>query len=270
MSGAHAAVMNRVRLLSLDFDGTLIGAWGPPEPEVAPELVAGLEHLRGQGVMVALNTGRTLALVDQALRTFPFVPDYALSTEREIFRRVKGGWAGVGDWNERCERVHAELFQSVAPLLAEIKSYVVSRTGARLHHEGDLLVGVVAKSEGEMDGIAEFIGARQGNWPGFSAQRNSVYLRFCHQDYDKGSVLTELQNVLGIRPEETFAAGDNYNDLPMLKRAHAHWLACPANSVAEVKAAVRAGGGHVAEGEHGHGVLEALTRFFPETFTGVG
>ncbi|MBV9491463.1 MAG: hypothetical protein JO069_17335, partial [Verrucomicrobia bacterium] len=48
--------MNRVKLLSLDFDGTLIGPWNGTEPEIAPELIAGLEHLRRQGVIIALNT----------------------------------------------------------------------------------------------------------------------------------------------------------------------------------------------------------------------
>jgi hydroxymethylpyrimidine pyrophosphatase-like HAD family hydrolase len=259
-------MMKRIKLLSLDFDGTLIGPWNGSEPEIASELIEGLGHLRRQGVLIALNTGRTLALVEQALRFFPFVPDYALTTEREVYRLEGRQWADVGDWNARCHRAHDALFQNAAPLLEEIRAFVERDTEARLHHEEGLLVGVVAKTEEEMDRIQGFIVQRQGRYPHFSTQRNSVYLRFCHNAYDKGSVLRELQRVLTVGPEETFAAGDNFNDLPMLKRNHAHWLACPANSIAEVKTAVASARGHVAEGAHGYGIVEALARFFPEAF----
>ncbi|HEY0791707.1 MAG TPA: HAD family hydrolase [Chthoniobacterales bacterium] len=255
--------MNPLRLLSLDFDGTLIGPWNGTEPEIAPELITGLRRLRGQGVTIALNTGRTLALVDQALRFFPVIPDYALTTEREVYRLVNGSWAEVGPWNQRCHLAHRELFRRATPLLNDIQAYVEKDTEARLHHEDNALVGVVAKSEAEMDGIQDFIRDRQDRFPGFSTQRNSVYLRFCHADYDKGSVLRELQRVLGIGPSETFVAGDNFNDLPMLTRTCGHWLACPANSVPEVKSAVTAAHGFVAATPHGHGIIEALTRFFP-------
>jgi hydroxymethylpyrimidine pyrophosphatase-like HAD family hydrolase len=75
-----------------------------------------------------------------------------------------------------------------------------------------------------------------------------------------------LQRVLTIGPGETFAAGDNFNDLPMLKRSCARWLACPANSIAEVKHVVSSGDGYVAGGAHGYGIVEALVHFFPEAF----
>jgi HAD superfamily hydrolase (TIGR01484 family) len=257
--------MTGLKLLSLDFDGTLIGPWNGIQPEIATNLIASLERLRRRGVLFALNTGRTLALVDQALRIFPFIPDYALTAEREVYRWEGRHWADVGSWNARCHRAHDELFRQAAPLLDEIRSFVEGNTEARLHYEEEMLVGVVAKTEEEMDRIQRFIAGRQARCPDFSSQRNSVYLRFCHQAYDKGSVLNELQRVLKIRPEETFAAGDNFNDLPMLKRTCAHWLACPANSIAEVKGAVSSADGHVAHGAHGYGVAEALARFFPET-----
>ena len=36
--------------------------------------------------------------------------------------------------------------------------------------------------------------------PDFSYQRNTIYLRFAHRDYHKGSTLGELCRVLGIKP----------------------------------------------------------------------
>ena len=63
---------------------------------------------------------------------------------------------------------------------------------------------------------------------------------------------------------ETFAAGDNFNDLPMLNLAFARFLACPSNAIEDVKATVRNQGGFVAAQDSGFGVDEALRYFFPE------
>src|SRR5262249_20636987 len=153
----------------------------------------------------------TLSLVDQAVELFPLTPDFALTTEREMFRWTGDGWEPFSGWNERCQQDHQKLFNDAGLLLAEIEEYVVSRRKARLHREFGLLVGLVAQTDVEMDHIVDYLHSRRGQVENFSFQRNSVYLRFCHVVYNKGSVLKALQTQLGIRPEETFAAGDNFN-----------------------------------------------------------
>ena len=52
--------------------------------------------------------------------------------------------------------------------------------------------------------------------------------------------------------------GDQLNDLPMLSRQYARWLAAPANAVEPVKQAVREQDGHVSELSHGDGVADGL------------
>jgi hydroxymethylpyrimidine pyrophosphatase-like HAD family hydrolase len=61
-----------------------------------------------------------------------------------------------------------------------------------------------------------------------------------------------------LKPSQVFAAGDHWNDLPMLLREYAHWLASPANAIDPVKTLVREQGGHVSELSCGSGVAEAL------------
>ena len=252
-----------VRLLSLDFDGTLVGPWKGEEVRVCPELLTCLEGLREKGVLIAWNTGRTLALVDQGLQIFPLRPDFALTTERDLFRWDDERWEELGDWNQKCRIVHDAMYRDAEHLLETIASFVSNKTGARLYLEDYRLQGVVARSNDEMDRIEEFLQTRRHEVPAFSYQRNNIYLRFCHHAYDKGTVLGELQRILRIAPLETFAAGDNYNDLPMLSPKRADWLACPANSVAEVKAAVESHGGFIAVREGGSGVADALRHYFP-------
>ena len=93
--------------------------------------------------------------------------------------------------------------------------------------------------------------------PLFHYQRNYIYLRFCHADYHKGAALAELSRLTGIARDAIFAAGDNYNDIPMLDGRYAKFNACPANAVAAVKDTVRAAGGVVSQQPHSAGVVES-------------
>jgi hypothetical protein len=45
------------------------------------------------------------------------------------------------------------------------------------------------------------------------------YIEFNHQGVNKGAGLLSLAKLLGVKPEETIAIGDNYNDLSMIKAA---------------------------------------------------
>jgi hypothetical protein len=250
--------MTDLRLLSLDFDGTMIAPWEGERAKISQSLIDHLNLLRRRGTIVAMNTGRTLELVDQALEFFPFRPDYALTTEREIYKANGSGWQPVADWNEDCQLSHDQLYRDAVDLLADIESYLSNRTQARLHRESGRLVGVIAQDPPEMEGIISYLDSQRKHVAEFSYQRNGIYLRFCHARFDKGAVLKGLQALLGIDPGETFAAGDNYNDLPMLRREIARYLACPVNSIGEVKAAVRAGEGYVSDQVGGDGLVQAL------------
>jgi HAD superfamily hydrolase (TIGR01484 family) len=250
--------MDGLRLLSLDFDGTMIAPWEGDRTVVSQSLIDHLNRLRQKGAVVAMNTGRTLQLVDRALEFFPFRPDYALTTEREIYRTTATGWEPIVEWNEECRQSHDQLYREASTLLDEIESHLLARTRARLHRESDRLVGVVAQDQLEMDGIISFLDAQRQQFTEFSYQRNGIYLRFCHVRFDKGSVLKGLQTLLEIGPGETLAAGDNYNDLPMLRTEVARYLACPFNSIPEVKAAVRKGEGFVSSRIGGDGLADAL------------
>ena len=117
--------MTELRLLSLDFDGTMVGPWIEGKAAVSEELVKCLAALRKRGALLAINTGRSLSLVDQGMELFPAIPDFALTTEREIFRWTKEGWEPFSDWNQQCHRDHEELFTEAALLLEEIEAYIL-------------------------------------------------------------------------------------------------------------------------------------------------
>ena len=251
-----------IRLLSTDFDGTVVNH--ETQPAVVPEFFAALAEMRAHGVQWAVNTGRVLWHIEEGLRelNFPVEPDYVLTSEREVFHRGPDGrWQDFGDWNLRCSVAHDQLFSNAGTLLADIETYLAAHTRAHPIYEGARLIGLAAESDDEMDGICAFLEKETARVPGFHFMRNTIYVRFCHEDYSKGTALAELARLTGLERGQIFAAGDHYNDLPMLDGRHAQWVACPGNAVEAVKRTVAGVGGYVAEGACSAGILQALRHF---------
>lgn len=250
-----------LRLVSTDFDGTLINHHEIPAFPARLGLL--LAEFQKNGGAWVINTGRTLPhliegfeLLGKTLR-----PDYVIVNEREIFwPEVGGGWRDVGDWNGICREDHLRLFRRCGPLFDMIHAFVEKETGAKLLYDGDHPGGLIAIDEEEMERIVGFLGGIRHREPLLYYQRNMIYLRFCHVHYSKGSALMHLREHLGISRQETFAAGDHFNDMSMLDGSVAGHVCCPSNAVVEVKDLVRQSRGHLAEGACGEGVFEALRR----------
>jgi hypothetical protein len=254
---------SEIKLLSTDFDGTLVSHAG--EPALDRHCMELIRELQASGAIWAINTGRSVDLLESGLANFeiPIRPDFILTTERDVFRPGGNGekWEPFGDWNDRCERDHAELFSSAQPILAEVVDFVTQETKARLIYDSDRLEGLAAENEKEMEHIARFIERARTRHPKFDYQRNGIYLRFCHTDYHKGAVLAELARLIEVSRDNIFAAGDHHNDVSMLDGRVAGMPSCPANAIPEVQSAVRRADGYVAQQEHGAGVCEALRYF---------
>jgi len=255
-----------IKLLSTDFDGTLVDHHA--QPPVSPALFALFRELHEHGVLWAVNTGRDLGHITHGLSefAFPIEPDFVLTSERDVFRRAAGDngdrWEPYGDWNARCAQAHDELFEHAQPLLEKVLTFLKRETRAQAIHDNFRPVGLIAQDEEEMDRIIAFIEKTREELPVFSFQRNTQYLRFCHADYSKGAALGELARLTDVAPDEIFAVGDHHNDIPMLDGRFARWAACPGNSAEAVKETVQAAGGYVARGACSNGVVEALLYFF--------
>ncbi|MEI6350331.1 MAG: HAD family hydrolase [Verrucomicrobiota bacterium] len=254
-----------IRLLSTDFDGTLVDHFA--SPPVSPALFELFRQLQHCGVAWAINTGRDLNFALDGLRQFefPIEPDYILTNEREIFHRNPAGeWQDYGDWNRRCIEAHEILFETEQGTLNEMLRFLRAETRAETIYEQDKPVGVITQNDEEMDRVVAYLHEVRGPDSLFHYQRNTIYLRFCHAHYSKGAALGELCRLTQIGPEETFSAGDHHNDLSMLDGRFARWPAAPGNAIEEVKAAVRAADGYVAGARCSDGIVEALRHFLHE------
>src|SRR5437660_9833407 len=158
-----------IRLLSIDFDGTLVSRVS--EPVLDARCMELIRDLQSGGVLFSINTGRSVDLLESGLTDFEFPvrPDFILTTEREVFRPGNNGeqWEPFGDWNERCARDHAELFSSAQSILAEVVDFVTQKTKARLIYHSEGLEGLVAADDEEMKRITKFIEKARTKQPKF-------------------------------------------------------------------------------------------------------
>jgi len=250
-----------IALYCFDFDGTLVDKEHSPafEPALAQELAAA----RRAGAAWVINTGRSLHHTLEGIlgHHIPLAPDFIIAREHEIYaRNAVGRWADLGVWNGDARRVHDTFYRHHSRVLNEIRTFVESENlGWWMEEAGDP-AGIITHTEAGMVTVIDFVHQRLTHWPDLGYQRNTIYLRFTHRQFDKGTALRELSRHLGLQPPEIFAAGDNFNDLPMLRRDVAHHLVAPANSLPEVKSQVRQEGGHLSSLPASRAMAEAVTR----------
>ena len=155
------------------------------------ELIA---EMQGAGALWAINTGRSVELLESGLLDFefPIRPDFILTSERDVFRPSAERRRRLGTVRrlERTLRARAQRsFNSAKSVLAEVVDFVSQKTKARLIYHAQGLEGLVAANEAELDHITQFIDKARAKEPKFHYQRNTIYLRFCHADYHKGAAL---------------------------------------------------------------------------------
>ena len=252
-------------ILSFDFDGTLHDpAEKPPVPASFFETILDLRQTKG--AVWGINTGRSMQHVLEGFieSNFPFLPDWVVAREREIhFPNTFGRFAAHRDWNDRCEKEIHKLFKRSKKTLKAVRKEVEEHTGAQYIEMHGEPAGLISRTEEEMEWIVERITPLIAAIPDLGWQRNSIYLRFGHRNYQKGSTLSEVARLFELDTARTFAAGDSHNDIEMLSPEHSGYAACPANAVAAIRELVAARGGLVTTAAHGQGIVEALRKTFP-------
>lgn len=251
-------------VLSFDFDGTLHDP--AAVPTIPVRFFETIRRLREEhGAVWGINTGRALPHVIEGLvdGNSPFLPDWVVAREREIyFLDPSGHWLPHPTWNEQCEAEIHRLFTTHRPLLNQIRDEVLAHTGAEwLELEGDP-AGLIARREEDMDWIVPRVTELTRDAPELGWQRNSIWMRFGHRNFQKGSSLAAVARHFGVPSARCFAIGDSHNDFEMLDTTNAGMIACPANAVSELHHHVLAQTGYVCRASHGEGAVEALEHFF--------
>lgn len=254
-------------LLSTDFDGTLTD---PARPDsLCPRFFRWIEQTRrNRPVVWTINTGRDWASLHAELlrRRVPFFPDWVILVERHLYAVSPDGQPQpVEDWNQPCDTAHAELFARTSEVFHRLRQQLAGFAGLEMVRDVGCPLGLIAESESQAAAIQPIVDAAIAGHPDLICVRNSVYFRFGHAAYTKGTTLNELGRRLGFPSSHRIAAGDQFNDLPMLLPEVAAFLICPSNAIPEVRAQVQRVGGIVAQRPYGTGVAEALEQLILPT-----
>jgi len=250
-----------IRLISTDFDGTLVSEFeNPPVPLALQSLIG---QLQARGAKWVINTGRDLSSLLETLgrARLAIKPDFLVVVEREIYRHHQSEYIEDLAWNRACADAHAALFERVRQDVPRLRAWVEARFAATIYEDAYSPFCLIAERSQDADVIHEYLIRYCRQVPDLNVMSNDIYSRFCHAAYHKGTALAEIAGQLLVTAAETFAAGDHLNDLPMLSRQYARFLAAPGNAIDIVKAAVRQQNGHVSELHCGHGVAEGLRAF---------
>lgn len=82
------------------------------------------------------------------------------------------------------------------------------------------------------------------------------YLEYCPKNTDKGTGISFLREYLKVRPEETYAVGDEQNDIPMILAAG--WGIAMKNGVEETRAVAD----YVTEQDNNHDAIAEIIEKF--------
>ena len=251
----------RIKLISTDFDGTLHAEH--EDPPVPRDLQAMIASLQEAGAKWVINTGRDLSSLMETLgrARLSIKPDYIVVVEREIYLHRDSQFLEHADWNQKCRSMHEELFTRVRQDVPRLTQWVNKRKRAMVYEDAYSPFCIIAEHNDEMDAIQQMMDAYATEVPGLTTVRNDVYARFSHAAFNKGTALAELGGMIGVTADETLAAGDHYNDIPMLSGIYAKCIVCPDNAIPPIKELVRQNGGYVSHQPWGHGVARGLEHY---------
>jgi HAD superfamily hydrolase (TIGR01484 family) len=247
-----------IQLVSTDFDGTLFAEFeNPPVPLGLQQLLA---TLQAQGARWVINTGRDMSnLMESLVRArLQVLPDYLVLVEREIYIREGAHYTPLVAWNQHCTQAHEALFKRVRPDIPSLIDWINQRFEATVYEDAFSPFCLIAGDNEDADQIVARLEQYCREVPDLTVVRNDVYARFSHVGFSKGTAMSELARRDGVPPSAILAAGDHWNDMPMLQRKRARCLVAPANAIPPVKEAVLRQGGFVSDEICGYGVLAGI------------
>lgn len=256
-----------IKLIATDVDGTLVEEGSP---NLNPEFYDVILKLKERGILFAAASGRQYASI---YRLFEPVAD------QMIFIAENGGYVVCRGRQIECKALDRSDFEEVVHFIRRQKdcfilvndpdqAYTESRDTefiqwllggykAQLQQVEDVtalntpIVKTALYCKGDAAAMAAAMKERFGDRVNIMAS-GQHWVDVVRADVDKGAALARIQQLMGIKKEETMAFGDNNNDIGMLLCAGESYAV--ANAREEAKRAAR----HITDRNVEDGVLKVL------------
>ena len=231
-----------IKLIASDIDGTLVP---DGSDKINPDIFQVITQLKRQGIYFAAASGRQWKSIE---RLFAPVRD-------QIFYIAENG-AYVGARGR-------ELFaypmkpEEVKEIIRDVRKLPDCDNEVKMVENLEELDETIIKISIYHQGYNAFQAAGSVMIPKWGSKLKVVtagreWLDIMERGVNKGAALKEIQESLGILPEETMAFGDNLNDIELLERAKYSYAI--GNAREEVKEAAN----YVADTNVNDGVLKVL------------
>lgn len=223
-----------IRLIVSDIDGTLL-----PEGETClnPEYMNVIRELNTLGVKFAAASGRQASSMDVVFHEV-----------NDIVYYVAGNGASVEQSGKILRETFLDAddvkaFLECAAQIPECSALIAAKGGYFFEDDDPVLSdlvfeqfkasGAVVEDMTKYADVCNKLNLYQENgahrlykmlheeWEDrfFICSSSEHWLEICNLNASKGNAVQWLQEQLGITPEETIVFGDNFNDIPMMKRA---------------------------------------------------
>ncbi len=255
----------RIRLLSLDFDGTILD-YPDDGPVLHPEIIGILNELALRGIAWVANSGRSLDELKQIVEAsarcgLEHLPQAFLCLECLIYECTGNVFRSAEPWNsemiEILRGLHKRVRVVLEPHLDEIRERFTSEIYmAELYAAFNLCEPEILPAA-----LSDQLRIWLRGVEGAALTRNGTWVAVHSSRAGKGSILRAYAARAGFDYDEILAVGDHFNDITMLDGTAAGYVGCPGDAIGEVKDAVLAAGGHIAESEGPLGAAEVLRRF---------
>jgi HAD superfamily hydrolase (TIGR01484 family) len=250
-----------IRLLILDFDGTLIGR--EEEYPLYNEFADAIRGLKRRfGTVWAVSTGRSRRSFRRyfaVLQSVGLLPDYIITEHAYIARRAKYGYVPHSLWNAKIWYrlwFRRSMIQYVIDDWHKTILRGIHGSHTLLKERGRLTMRFNTQEAADI--AAEMLREKA------SVHRYLMVFKYLTEvdvrvvPYAKGLAVSELARHLEVEPANTLAIGDGHNDISMFRPEVAVLCGCPANAEAEVMELVQSRGGHIAARPSLGGVLDVL------------
>ena len=257
--------MSDIRLICLDFDGTIM-VYDEPPGFFHPAAIDMLNGLLERGTAWCTNSGRDAGgqmkiLELSRARGLRHMPAVLMCSESLIFEPRDGSYAPSEPWKSAAKktlcRFHRVVQEAVRPKVDDW----IARYRPEVYIAEEYTTFNVVDADDKPLHLHEEIDVAIREIPGAVVSRNGGWISILPAELGKGNVLLGYLRLAGLQSGHVLAIGDHLNDINMLNGTAARHVACPANAMAEVAEAVTAAGGYVAKAAGPEGTVEAV-RFF--------
>lgn len=263
-------VKNMIKLIISDLDGTFLNSHGDYDRELFAKTWA---NMSACGIHFAACTGKQCERVEELFGEFSkdiwIVGDSATRIKHNgefAFQSLIENASGMAIINTLQEVSSSHVIIACTPDGAVVRSDISPHLKDKVRRSYTRMIETEDFSTVKSDFVKITVFDEQGNCPQtrphLSPFENEVYIVVSEASWidiagygvHKGSTVQKLQQILGVKPEETMAFGDGYNDLELL--AQADYSFAMRNAFEEVKAAARFVTGTNDEGA----VMETINR----------